>query len=173
MQSKLLVGEEIRWTGTPNSTCFLIDLTYKGLMWWSVFALIVPIYGSSLELTALLVLMLTWLEFKKQWNGRVYFITDTRAICADKTRKGQWVFTDYPLAELISTKQTAILKSLVMQFRTVHSVKTLKFLYLADTTQAQRYLSVNSSDPFLTVPQDVAPGKSDAPQSLPSPTKSE
>ncbi len=138
----MYTGEEILWIGEPNTTWFLLDLTYKALIWWSIFAFIVPMApgGASIELTALMVLLLTWLEFKKQWNSRVYFITDTRVVYADKTRKGIWMFTDYPRSELISYKRTAVVKNLIMRFKTIHGVKALKFPYLTEATEAIRLL---------------------------------
>ena len=138
LESKLYVGEEVRWKGLPNELLYLIDLSYKGLMWWSVFAFAVPIYGTSPQLTALLVLMLTYLEFKKKWNSRAYFITNVRAIDADKLRNGEWKFTDYPLASLGSTKRTAMLKSLIMKFNIGNSTKTLKFLYVGELQPSPR-----------------------------------
>jgi hypothetical protein len=143
LSDKLYVGEEIRWKGLPNATFFLIDLVYKGLMWWSVFVFIVPLGSSSVELTALLVLMLTWLEFKKQWNTRAYFVTNLRAIGMNKRRKGGWDCTDYPLSDLVSTRRTTILKSLIMKFRTINGAKTLKFPYLSDSSLAIAALSAS------------------------------
>jgi hypothetical protein len=169
LSSKLYVGEEVRWKGLPNSSFFLIDLSYKGLMWWSVFALIVPIAGSSPELTALLVLMLTWLEFKRQWNTRAYFITNLRSIGADKLRNGEWKFTDYPLVDLVSTKRSALLKSLIMKFRTIHGVKTLKFPYLADYALAMTALAAHTAEPAIeSLPRDIAGGVLHQSESAPS-----
>jgi hypothetical protein len=149
LKSKLYVGEEVRWKGLPSSLLYLIDLSYKGLMWWSVFTFAVPIYGNSPQLTALLVLMLTYLEFKKKWNSRAYFITNMRAISADKLRNGEWKFTDYPLASLGSTKQTALLKSLIMKFNISNSTKTLKFLYVGNCTPALEVLSATTDQPAI------------------------
>lgn len=143
LQGKLYAGEEIRWTGTPNSALYLTDLAYKGVMWWSVFAFIVPIVpgGNSIELTALLVLMLSWLEFKKDWNTRVYYVTDTRAILAQKNRRKEWIFTDHALTDLVAMKQGPVMKSIRMKFRTANGVKNLRFVYVADGAVAMACLN--------------------------------
>jgi hypothetical protein len=173
--SKLYVGEEVRWKGLPNSSFFMIDLTYKGLIWWSIFVFIVPIQGGSPELTALLVLLLTWLEFKKTWNSRAYVITNLRAISADKLRNGDWRFTDYPLASLVSSRQTALLKSLVMKFRIINRNKTLKFPYLSDGKAALAALSVPTDEPVIEArSHDITGGvlresESESPQSMSAP----
>ena len=152
LETKLYTGEQVVWTGVPNSTLYLIDLTYKALIWWSIFAFIVPMApgGGIIELTALMVLMLTWLEFKKQWNSRVYFITDTRVIYAQKTRKGEWVFTHYPRSEFRSAKRAPLVKSLVMRFKTIHGEKVLKFPYLSDASEALALLQSGAMTDITT-----------------------
>jgi hypothetical protein len=96
--------------------------------------------AATFELTALLVLMLSWLEFKKDYNKRVYFITDIRAIYAGKSRKGEWIFTDFPLSHLLKVKRSPVVKDLIMKFRSTRGTKTLKFPYLSDFAPAVKCL---------------------------------
>ncbi len=76
-------------------------------------------------------------------------MTNLRAIVADKLRNGDWKFTDYPLASLVSSKQTALLRSLIMKFKIINSTRTLKFLYLGNGSPALAALSAPSDAPVL------------------------
>jgi hypothetical protein len=143
MQTELYEGEEVLWTGTPSDRLYLLDMLYKGFMWWGMFAFIVPIVPGdySTLLTGALVFLLTYLEIKQKWHSRAYFITNLRVIYAERTRKGEWKFTDYQRQQFQSSKRAAVMKGLTMKFKTSNGVKSLRFPYLATTGNALNLLN--------------------------------
>lgn len=142
-EAKLYAGEEILWTGVPSGSLYILDMAYKAFMWWGMFVFIVPIApgDNTAALTGTMVLLLTYLEFKKHWQGRAYFITNLRVIYAERTRKGEWKFTDYQREQFVLSKRTALMKSLIMKFKTASGEKMLRFPYLSTMGDAQELLN--------------------------------
>ncbi len=140
MQGKLYHGEEIFWISQQSTANMIADLCWKGLFMWFMFGFVLP-EATVLLLTFLIMVLICYLDFRKQFHGRVCFITDQRAIYAEKTRKGSWRFTDFPLSQLASFTRKPVTRSLLMKFRlSGGGTKLLRFPYLLNSDSAVELL---------------------------------
>ncbi|HEY9713676.1 MAG TPA: hypothetical protein V6C72_09410 [Chroococcales cyanobacterium] len=137
IESLLDVDEGVEWATEPSTTLFMIDIFYRGVLWWTVFPCVIPIINEQiLYMTILIMVLFARLDYKHFKQGSVYVITNKRAILGKFNRKGELRVTDYPLRNLVRTRKTPFTRTIKMKFKGSSGTKWLKFPYVHDPKPA-------------------------------------